>query len=100
MLARLLLSATLVHSTMLSARAALFGSRSGAPASNISLRKRVHVNTLITEPGTLEVELGGAFSVGGNFSFPSTIKYTPEGKHVWWGRTEFSASFDTLASTL
>jgi len=26
------------------------------------------------------------------------IKYTPEGSHVWWGRTEFSASFDSLSS--
>lgn len=79
---------------------AVFGRGAGRPASNIALRKRVHVNTLITEPGTLEVEFGGAFSTTGNFSFPSTIKYTPEGKYVWWGRTEFSVSFDSLASTV
>jgi hypothetical protein len=60
----------------------------------------VHVNTLITEPGTMEIEWGGAFSNGGNFSFPSSIKYTPEGSHPWWGRTEFSASFDSLASSV
>jgi hypothetical protein len=100
MLARLLLSATLLHIAVLPARAAVFSRRSGRAAANIALRKRVHVNTLITEPGTMEIEFGGAFSTGGNFSFPSTIKYTPEGPYVWWGRTEFSLSFDSLASTV
>ncbi len=80
------------------ARAGLLGRLSrGEP---ISLRKRVHVNTLITEPGTMEIEWGGAFSTGGNFTFPSDIKYTPEGRYIFWGRTEFSASFDSLASTV
>jgi hypothetical protein len=100
MLSRLLLSAALIHTALPSARPALFGRRGLRPASNIALRKRVHVNTLITEPGTAEIEFGGAFSTGGNFSFPSTIKYTPEGKYVWWGRAEFSLSFDSLASTV
>src|SRR5690242_13406817 len=67
---------------------------------SISLRKRVHVNTLITEPGPMEVEWGGAFSTGGNFTFPSAIKYTPEGPYAFWGRTEFSASFDSLSSVV
>jgi hypothetical protein len=66
----------------------------------ISLRKRLHVNTLITEPGTIELEWGGAFSAGGNFSFPSNIKFTPEGPYAFWGRTEFSASFDSLSSVV
>jgi hypothetical protein len=74
--------------------------RSNARASPLSLRKRVHVNTLITEPGTMEVEWGGAFSTTGNFTFPATIKYTPEGPHIWWGRTEFSASFDSVNSAV
>ena len=100
MFARLLVSAALLHLLAPAARAALFGRRGVRPASNIALRKRVHVNTLITEPGTMEVEFGGAFSTGGSFSFPSTIKYTPEGRYLWWGRTEFSVSFDSLASTV
>src|SRR5581483_908595 len=80
------------------ARAGLLGRLSrGEP---ISLRKRVHVNTLITETGTMEIEWGGAFSTGGDFTFPSDIKYTPEGRYIFWGRTEFSASFDSLASTV
>ena len=44
----------------------------------------------------MEIEWGGAFSTGGNFTFPSTVKYTPEGPYLFWGRTEFSASFDSL----
>lgn len=66
----------------------------------ISLRKRVHVNTLIAEPGTMEVEWGGAFSAGGDFTLPSAIRYTPEGTHAYWGRTEFSASFDSVSSSV
>jgi len=87
----------------LPARAAFFGhirARPGGHSSAISLRKRLHVNTLITEPGTMEIEWGGAFSNSGNFTLPSAIKYTPEGTHPWWGRTEFSASFDTLNSAV
>src|SRR4051812_5570573 len=63
----------------------------------ISLRKRLHVNPLITEPDTMDIEWGGSFSTIGNFTMPASIHYTPEGHHVWWGRTEFSASFDSLA---
>jgi hypothetical protein len=65
------------------------------------LRRRLHVNTLITEPGTMEIEWGGAYSfTTGSYSLPTTIKYTPEGTHAYWGRTEFSASFDTLSSVV
>jgi hypothetical protein len=95
---RLAVATTLLCCVLPAARAGLLGRfSSGSP---ISLRKRLHVNTLITEPGTMEIEWGGAFSTGGNFSFPSTIKYTPEGPYAFWGRTEFSASFDSLASAV
>ena len=80
------------------APAALFhlkGSSERSPA--ITLRKRIHVNTLITQPGTIDIEWGGAFSSDGSFTFPTAIHFTPEGSHVWWGRTEFSASFDSLS---
>ena len=63
----------------------------------MTLRKRVHVNTLITPPGTMEIEWGTAISTDGSFTFPTVIHYTPEGPYVWWGRTEFSVSFDTLS---
>jgi hypothetical protein len=82
------------------APAALFhlgGSTGGQQSPAITLRKRVHVNTLITQPGTMDIEWGGAFSTDGSFTFPTAIHFTPEGHHVWWGRTEFSASFDSLS---
>lgn len=73
------------------------GSTASQHAPAITLRKRLHVNTLITEPGTMEVEWGAAFSSDGSFTFPTAIHYTPEGSHAWWGRTEFMASFDSLS---
>jgi hypothetical protein len=102
-LLRLLIAAAMLSAEAPAARAGLFGTlkfNAGSRAGPISLRKRVHVNTLITEPGTVEIEWGSAFSMDGSFTFPTTIKYTPEGRHVYWGRTEFSASFDSLASSL
>jgi len=67
--------------------------------SNITLRKRLHVNTLITEPGTVEVEWDNLYSYSsGNFSMPSIIKCTPTGKSILWGRTEYSAAFDSIDS--
>ena len=97
---RLALAIITLDLSLPAARPAFFFRReSGATrAPAIALRKRLHVNPLITEPGTMEIEWGGAFSTTGSFTFPSTIKYTPEGRHVWWGRTEFSASFDSLDS--
>ena len=82
------------------APAALFhfgGSTASQHAPAITLRKRLHVNTLITEPGTMEIEWGAALSADGSFTFPTAIHYTPEGSHAWWGRTEFMASFDSLS---
>ncbi len=84
------------------ARAALFhrGDRTAAErAPAIALRKRVHVNTLITQPDTFEIEWGGAFSTGGDFTLPAAIHFTPEGPHVYWGRTELSVAFDSLSSS-
>jgi len=70
--------------------------------SSLSLRKRIHVNPLITDPGTFELDGSGAFSVDGSWSLPSAVRFSPA-----WGRTEFSASFDarqfdraTFAATL
>jgi hypothetical protein len=65
--------------------------------SAIALRKRIHVNPLITPPDTMEFDWGLAYSDGGSFTLPGTIRYTPEGRHVYWGRTEFDLSFDTIA---
>ena len=68
--------------------------------SKITLRKRLHVNTLITEPGTVELDWGGLYSFPTtNFTMPSAIHYTPSGGNVLWGRTEYSVAFDSLASS-
>ena len=73
--------------------------RPSGPQSNITLRKRLHVNTLITEPGTVEAEWDNLYSfTSGSYSMPSVIKYTPMGKSILWGRTEFSAAFDSVDS--
>jgi hypothetical protein len=71
--------------------------REGTRRQAISLSKRLHVNPLITEPETMEIEWGGAFSPGGSFTLPATFRFTPEGRHVYWGRTELSVSFDSLS---
>src|SRR5437899_1477238 len=67
-----------------------------APA--ITLRKRLHVNPLIAEPGTMDIEWGGSFSWDGSYTLPMALRFTPEGHHAWWGRTEFSVAFDSLSS--
>ena len=85
------------------ARAAFFGKLNTPdhPSSAITLRKRLHVNTLITEPGTMEVEWGNDYSLTSDeYTMPSTIKYTPQGRHILWGRTEFAASFDTISTAV
>jgi hypothetical protein len=96
-LTRAALIVLLLHAA---APAALFHRGDSVPAERgpaITLRKRVHVNTLITPPGTMEIEWGGSFSLDGGFTLPLAIHYTPEGHYVWWGRTEFSVAFDSIA---
>ncbi len=68
--------------------------------TSISLSKRVHVNTLITEPGTAEVDWSNLYSLtSGDYAMPSAFKITPRGPDVLWGRTEYSVSFDSLNTT-
>ena len=95
---RLLTAALLlpVWSTLLPA-----ANRSPASQSTITLQKRLHVNTLITQPGTIELDWGNDYSfTSDSYTMPSTLKYTPAGKHILWGRTEFAASFDTVSSAV
>ena len=97
---RYLTAALMLHLSSPTLPGAFFRRSANTP-STITLRKRLHVNTLITEPGTLEVEWGNDYSLtSDSYTMPSTIKYTPEGKHILWGRTEFAASFDTVSSTV
>ena len=75
--------------------------KGGSSNSNISLRKRLHVNTLITQPGTLEGEWDNLFSyTTENWSMPSSLKYTPKGKSILWGRTEYAVAFDSVDSVV
>lgn len=60
-------------------------------AQAIGIRNRVHVNRLITEPGTVEVEAAGDFSGRLN---PLLLKFTPAGAGLLVGRTEYSIGFD------
>src|SRR5205085_4842883 len=78
--------------------------RQSRRGSNLSLRKRLHVNTLIGEPGTGEVDWSGLYSFTSGFTMPSGFRYTPEGSHILWGRTEYDVFTDfnqsaTLAAT-
>ena len=76
--------------------------RSSPPSngnSKIALRKRLHINTLISEPGTSEVDWGNLYSFSTtNYAMPSGLRYTPAGRHIIWGRTEYSIAFDTVTS--
>ena len=69
--------------------------------STATLRKRLHINDLITEPGTVEVDWANLYSFSsGNFTMPSAAKYTPAGNSFFVGRTEYSVAFDSVASSL
>ena len=77
------------------------GESTTARGSGASLRKRLHVNDLIAEPGTVEIDWGTLFSfTTDGLSLPSAVKYTPDGKSLFWGRTEYSLSFDSAASAV
>jgi len=77
----------------------MFAAQRGNRNSRISLRKRLHVNTLITEPGTVEIDWSSLYSLSStNFTMPAGVRYTPEGPNIAWGRTEYLAAIDSLTS--
>ncbi len=86
------------------ARAALIHRSRISPsrhASGVSLRKRLHVNDLIAEPGTVELDWGSLYSyTTGAFTLPSALKFTPAGNTLFRGRTEYSVGFDSVASAV
>jgi hypothetical protein len=70
-------------------------------SSTATLRKRLHINDLITEPGTVEIDWGNLYSyTSSNFTMPSAVKYTPAGNAFLWGRTEYSIAFDSVSSSI
>jgi hypothetical protein len=81
-------------------RARLRGSQS-RHSSGVSTRKRLHINDLIAEPGTVELDWGGLYSyTTGASTMPSAIKYTPAGRSIVWGQTEYSVAFDSVSSAI
>ena len=65
------------------------------------LRKRLHINDLITEPGTVEIDWANLYSyTTKNFTMPSALKYTPLGNSLLLGRTEYSLAFDSISSAV
>ena len=56
---------------------------------------------MIAEPGTVELDLGTLYSyTTGAFTLPSALKFTPAGGSLFWGRTEYSVAFDSVASAV
>jgi hypothetical protein len=64
----------------------------------MSLKRRLHVNNIIAEAGTAELELDASFSPEGDFVFPTLWKFTPDGGKLLHGNTEFSLGYDTAVS--
>jgi hypothetical protein len=74
---------------------------SSSHGSSVTLRKRLHINDLITEPGTVEIDWANLYSYTTfNFTMPSALKYTPAGNSLLWGRTEYSIAFDSISSAV
>jgi hypothetical protein len=70
-------------------------------ASGVTQRKRLHVNDLISEPGTFEIDWGYLYSyTNSSVTMPSALKWTPAGDHFLWGRTEYSVAFDSINSAI
>ncbi|MBI3684713.1 MAG: hypothetical protein HY235_30455 [Acidobacteria bacterium] len=64
---------------------------------SLSQRRRMHLQNLVTDPGTVEIEFGVAGSPNG-LTAPFTIKYTPGVSHPFWHRTELSVDMDSVSS--
>ena len=70
----------------------------GTRSARISLRRRLHISSLITDVGTVETEFSTDWTDPQSFTMPTTVKWTPEGSTLLWGRTEYSANFDVVSS--
>src|SRR5262245_24500656 len=73
--------------------------RSSHKSSAQSLRKRLHVNSVITDPGTMEVEWSNVYSTSGTYFMPTTLKLTPSASSGFWGQTELSLNFDSVVTS-
>ena len=79
-------------------RSALLRRSPGTRSSRIALRRRLHISPLITDVGTVETEWSTDWTDPESFTMPTTVKWTPEGSTLLWGRTEYSANFDVVSS--
>src|SRR5262245_3342850 len=96
-----LVAIMLLFHSHLSSAAIHFRSRTHRSATSQSLRKRLHVNSLITEPGTFEVEFANNFSVTSRSDFmPTALKWTPGTGTGIWGRTELNVGVAAMSSVL
>ena len=70
-------------------------------STGVSQRKRLNVNDLIAQPGTVEIDWGGLYSyTTAALTLPAAIRYTPGGNSVFVGRTEYSVAFDSISSAV
>src|SRR4051794_19068286 len=87
-----------------SARGALVHRHRGGASHlgvGISQQKRLHVNDLITEPGTIEIDTGFLYSwTTDSLTLPTALKWTPDGDSLLVGRTEYSVAFDSIDSAV
>jgi hypothetical protein len=70
----------------------------GTRSARITLRRRLHISSLITDVGTVETEWSTDWTDPQSLTMPTTVKWTPEGSSLLWGRTEYSANFDLVSS--
>src|SRR5262249_42782047 len=75
------------------------GTRPSHRSSAQSLRKRLHINSVITDPGTMEVEWSNVYSTSGTYFMPTTLKLTPSTSPGFWGQTELSLNFDSVVTS-
>jgi hypothetical protein len=68
-------------------------------ASGVTQRKRLHINDVIAAPGSVELDWAALYSGTSQYlTTPSALKFTPGGNSFFWGRTEYSVTFDSIAS--
>jgi len=74
-------------------------SRHVAGHGGVQLRKRLSVNDLIADPGSVEIDWSSLYSISTtNYAMPSAVRFTPPGENLFGGRTEYSLSFDSLTN--
>lgn len=66
-------------------------------ATQVTQRRRLHADSVITAAGTAEVDWGHQFA-GSFYSMPSTLKFTPAGSFALWRNTEYSAHVEGITS--